>query len=226
MNYHQDFTDTNALNDRLKRSSDSIIWGIDQQFRNQLCAMVDRKMNEIYKRRQDPEDIVQSVFRSFFVRASNGEFKFENRQTLWHLLQRIARNKMLKRIQKDRARKRDVAREQNDVADSILFREPNDAQAHVLADALESALNGLSSPAPEFCKLQLFGYSVSEVVEIILRDLESPYPEILMMKLQGASESEIAKSLGCLRGKVRYQLNRLQTRLASLLGNHEKLFDE
>jgi len=210
---------TSDLNERLSRGSESIAWELDRQFRTRLCELVDRQMNEIYKRRQDPEDIVQSVLKSFYVRAAKGEFVFENRESLWNLLKQIARNKMLKRIDKDRALKRDIGKETLLVTESIAGQSVTQAQAHVLARALDLALKGVHSPTPEIFQLTLYGYSVAEVIDVVLRDLESPYPEILQLRLGGASEQEIANELGCLRGKVRYRLRRIQEKLAGLLAD-------
>ena len=218
----KDISNLDELNRRLADGTESIAWELDAQFRQRLCELVDWKMNEIYKRRQDPEDIVQSVLKSFFVRAANGEFQFDNRDSLWNLLSRIARNKMLKNIEKNRSGKRDVTKEQRIDAAASVCQTPTEAQAHILAEALDLALNGLGSPTPEIFRLQLHGYSVAEIIEIVLRGLDPPYPQILQMRLQGLGEQEIADQLGCLRGKVRYQLKRIQHRLASLLGENEE----
>ena len=216
--------ETNDLNRRLCDGRESIARELDAQFRNRLCELVDAQMNHLYKRRRDPEDIVQSVLKSFYVRASNGEFHFADRESLWRLLKKIARNKMLNRIERDRAGKRDIAKEQA-IVDEPVGVDPSSAQAHVLAVALQHALGELGSLSPEIFRLQLFGYSVPEVIEIILRDLEPPYPQILQLRLSGMSEQEIANELGCLRGQVRYKLQRLVERLRVLLGSEEAELD-
>lgn len=181
--------------------------------------MIDRRLSQRYKRRRDPEDIVQSVLKSFCVRVQNGEYHFKNREMLWALLSRIARNKVYDAIRDDKADKHNIDREQVLPDDGeITFNELNSEQAQVLADALEWALNHFESPFPEIFRLQLFGYPVAEVIEIILNELNPPYPQILQLKLQGLSEQQIAEKLNCRRGKVRYKLQRLKQRLKRLLG--------
>ena len=213
------FDERRALHERAAAGTESVAWELDHQFRDRLCGMVDREMNEIYKRRQDPEDVVQSVFLSFYRRAANGEYRFEHTGALWNLLKRIARNKIIKRRDKDRAAKRDITREA-DVEEARLPAQPfTVAQAHLFGEALEAALKGMCSPAPEIFQLQLYGYTVAEVIEKVLGGLASPYPEILAKRLQGKSEREIAEEIGSTREAVRYKLNRIRERLSQMLGD-------
>lgn len=206
-----------ALHVRAAQGTESVAWELDRQFRERLCALVDREMNTIHKRRQDPEDVVQSVFMSFYRRAAKDQYRFEHTGALWKLLQRIARNKMLNRVDGDLAGKRDVRRE-TDNNPALLAEKPlSAAQARLFGEALELALNGMDAPAPEIFRLQLYGYTIAEIVEIVLQDLEAPYPEILQMRLQGHSEQEIADAMNCGREAVRYRLDRIQERLRHLL---------
>ena len=43
------------LHVRAAAGTNSVAWEVDRHFRERLCELVDREMNEIYKRRQDPE---------------------------------------------------------------------------------------------------------------------------------------------------------------------------
>ena len=72
---------------------------LDRLFRDRLCSLVQREMNRRYARREDAEDIVQSVFRTLFRRAARGEFQFEHDGALWKLLQKITRRKILKHVE-------------------------------------------------------------------------------------------------------------------------------
>ena len=58
--------------------------------------------------RVDPEDIVQSVFRTFFRRASAGQYDVPEGEELWKLLLVIALNKLRSHGAFHRAVKRDV----------------------------------------------------------------------------------------------------------------------
>jgi len=208
------------LNTRLRDGDSTIAQELDRQFRQRLCELVDKRMNQLFKRRQDPEDVVQSVMKSFYVRAANGDFHFENQQALWSLLKKIALNKLVKRIDADCRAKRDIRRENlMDDMNTLSGVKTSHAQARLLGDVLEQTLAELPSPTPEFFRLTLYGYSFAEVTEIVLRDLPPPYPQILQYRLQGFSEQRIAETIGCGRGEIRYKLARMQQRLAKILGS-------
>ena len=58
--------------------------------------------------RVDPEDVVQSVFRTFFRRASEGHYAIPDGEELWKLFLVIALNKVRELGEFHRAAKRDV----------------------------------------------------------------------------------------------------------------------
>ena len=211
------------LHERAAAGTESVAWDLDRQFRDRLCELVDREMNQIYKRRQDPEDVVQSVFVSFYRRAANGEYRFEHTGALWNLLKTIARNKLRKRIEKDNAKKRDVHKEKLAEMELIPGKNVTEVQAHLIGEALEMALKGMGSPASEILRMTVYGYTVAEIIEEVLSGLASPYPEILSKRLQGKSEREIADDIGSTREAVRYKLNRIRERLSKMLGDNDVL---
>ncbi len=209
------------LHVRAAAATDSVAWDLDRLFRDRLCDLVDRQMNQIHKRRQDPEDVIQSTFRSFYRRTANGEYQFTHTGALWCLLKRIAHRKLLKRIEHDNAIIRDVNMEEYAEDEQIPSQNVTDAQAHLFGEALEMALHGLESPAPEVFRLHVHGYTVAEVIEKVLNGLNSPYPEILSKRLQGKSEREIADEIGSTREAVRYKLNRMRERISRMLSDVE-----
>ena len=209
-----------GLNSRLVRGTESIYEELDARFRDQLCGLISRKLNDRFKRRQDPDDIYQSVMKSFYVRVKGGQYYFESYDRLWAMLRTIAQRKLAKRVDRDHAAKRDVRRESSTSAEDCLpvMLDPEGVPARILGDLLEQVLDELSGPWPNLYRLQLFGYAVEEVLQIILTNLPEPYPRILQLRLQGCSEQEIANRLGCQRGKIRYRLRRIENRLSQLLG--------
>ncbi len=174
-------------------------------------------MNARYRRREDPEDVVQSVFRTFFGRAALGQYQVAHNGALWKLLTQITRRKILKHVEYHRAQKRDVAQEFPLSEDAPHEHAESLADARLLGDALECVLRGLLSPEPEIYRLQLHGYTVAEIIETVLNGLDTPYAEILQLRLQGHTEDDIATRVGCGREAVRYRLKRLSQRLSFLL---------
>lgn len=206
-----------AFHQRVLAGGESAAGDLDRRFRQRLCALVEREMNERFRRREDPEDIVQSVFRTFFRRAAKGEFQVEHSGALWRLLQQITRRKILKHAEYHLRDKRTPERERYEMDDVLADRPPGAREARLLGDVLEAVLARLDPLEPEVLRLQLFGYRIAEIVEIVIEGLESPYPEILHLRLQGKTEMQIADNLGCGREAVRYKLRRIQQRLAKML---------
>src|SRR5438093_212509 len=76
-----------------------------------LVAVAKRRLSAKLAARLDPEDIVQSVFRSFFGRAQEGRFVFQDSDDIWKLLVRITIHKTLKQVDFHCRGKRDPAAE-------------------------------------------------------------------------------------------------------------------
>ena len=203
--------------EKLAAGTESAAYELDCRYRSRLCALVAREMDRRFRRREDPEDVVQSVCRTFFRRAAKGEFQVENLDCLWALLKKITRRKILKHVAKHRAKGRDIDKEEYADDAQLPGRAPTMQEARLLGDVLEIVLAGLEPPEPEILRLQLYGYTIAEILEIVLGGLDSPYPEILQLRLQGHTETQIATTLGCGREAVRYKLKRLRERLSKML---------
>jgi RNA polymerase sigma-70 factor (ECF subfamily) len=119
--------------------------------------------------RVDPEDIVQSMFRSFFRKAQNGEFTLRRSGDLWRLLAAMTVNKARGRIEYELAQKRTPREEVPASATLDLFdKDPSPEEAVVLLDELSSLINGL----PERDRMILEHRLQGESIEDIATDLE------------------------------------------------------
>ncbi|MGA7698057.1 MAG: LuxR family transcriptional regulator, partial [Thermoguttaceae bacterium] len=78
---------------RLQAVTDSMAADMDDRYRQRLCQLVEREMNRRFRRREDPEDVVQSAFRTFYRRNAQGEFRIDFSTDLWRLLETITRHK-------------------------------------------------------------------------------------------------------------------------------------
>jgi RNA polymerase sigma factor (sigma-70 family) len=161
---------------------------LDERYRAKLCQLVEREMNRRFRRREDPEDVVQSAFRTFYRRNAKGEFHIDSSVDLWRLLETITRHKMLKHVEKLGAGKRNPKREEYPEGDDLRGRVPSPEEAAIAADLMEKALTGL----------------------------DETYVDVLHMRLQKYTEEEIAAELDCTRAFVRTKLNRIRDRLQKL----------
>jgi RNA polymerase sigma factor (sigma-70 family) len=180
--------------------------------------MVAREMNRRYRRREDPEDVVQSVFRSFFVDLKDGERTFDHASALWGWLKKATRRKILRHVEFHEANKRSLSRETYLDGDRLLSQGPSDAEARHLGDAIEIVLKGEESVYAEIFQLLLAGYTIPELVQIVLENLKPPYPEILQLRLQGEKVADIAARLELKEWEVKEGLGRIRDRLRKLLG--------
>lgn len=80
-------------------------------FAGRLKAMVRRRLDPRVLRRAGPEDVVQSLFASFFAAVPGPVGPPRNREELWRLLVRFTRCKMANTAERHRAQRRDVRRE-------------------------------------------------------------------------------------------------------------------
>ena len=92
---------------------------LTEQYRARLCQLVEREMNSRFRRKEDPEDVVQSAFRTFYRRNALGEFHIDSSVDLWRLLETITWHKMLKHVEKLSAGKRDPKREEYPEGDDL-----------------------------------------------------------------------------------------------------------
>ena len=124
---------------RLNADADLAAAELDEQYRARLCRLVEREMNRRFRRKEDPEDVVQSAFRTFFRRNAQGEFHIDSAADLWRLLETITRRKILKHVEKLGAGKRDPKREEYAEGDDLRGRDPTPEEAAIAADLMEKA---------------------------------------------------------------------------------------
>jgi RNA polymerase sigma-70 factor (ECF subfamily) len=121
----------------------------------------------------EPDDVVQSAFRSFFVRFGDGPFDGAAPDSLWGLLARITLRKCNRQLERLRADRRDVAREvplaSGDSAAGeppAAGREPSPEEAAALEETVLLVMARLGSPLKrQIFELSLQGYSVAEISE-------------------------------------------------------------
>lgn len=121
----------------------------------QLCKLAVRQMDQRLGRRVGPDDIVQSVFRTFFRRTEQGEYPIDASGSLWNLLVRITLNKVLKYGERHRAAKQDVGAEiypdGEVMGPEALARDPSSEEAAVLVEELETLKRKSRSLASPRC---------------------------------------------------------------------------
>lgn len=170
-----------------------LVWGRCFQ---ELLVLARNHLSAGIRCREDEEDVLQSMYKSFCVRQRRGDFDLASRDELWNLLVRITLSKARNAANRHRQGKRDVRRENpqerpdgsngnetGTILDEIDSNGPTPAEAALLNEALERRFKMLSEPA--------------------LR-------QIAQWKLEGYTNAEIATELRCTQRTVERKLERIR----------------
>jgi RNA polymerase sigma-70 factor (ECF subfamily) len=142
-----------------------------QRYTEQLLALARRQLSAKLARRLDPEDVVQSAYRSFFAGARADRYVLHQSGDLWRLLAAITLHKLHRQIEHHTAAKRSFEREQDRGADSSLFglqadtlsRDPSPAEVLAIVDELEYVMRALKPLHRQMVELRLQGYRIAEI---------------------------------------------------------------
>jgi RNA polymerase sigma-70 factor (ECF subfamily) len=156
---------------RLRSGEDAAAREVFERFAGRLVALARGRFNRILARKVDPEDVVQSAFKSFFVRHREGKLDVGDSGGLWGLLTLITLRKCADRAEYFRAERRDAAREATgscggDEPDAWLValdREPRPEEAVILAETVERLFLEASVHERPVLELSLQGYTTSEI---------------------------------------------------------------
>jgi RNA polymerase sigma factor (sigma-70 family) len=143
---------------------------LHERYVARLVALARSRLSDSLAARVDAEDVVQSAYRSFFVRARAGEFQLHASGDLWRLLARITLRKLYRQAEHHTAQRRSVAREQaaspNRSDDSDAFaasREPTPAEAAALADEIAHIMRRLNELQRQVLELRLQEHTIDEI---------------------------------------------------------------
>lgn len=155
---------------------------VHRRYVDQLVRVASQRISSRFKAKIAPEEVVQSVFASFFRRHRNDEYKFENWNDLWALLLRITICKCSDRIAEFRTLKRDVGRElggknDNGLEPTGLLRTdgPSAEEIAIFEDTLDKLFDRLNEQQQKVVCMRLQGMSNLEISQIIGRTERSVY---------------------------------------------------
>src|SRR5436305_12573058 len=147
---------------RLHNKDDAAAQELFGRFTHQLIALALRHIDAGLRHKVDPEDVVQSAYKSFFFRYGAGNLNVVNWNSLWGLLTLIAVRKCAERAAYHRAECRDAAREvsppRSEEAASWLEplgREPTPLEAALLSETVAQLLAGLDAEERPILELSL-----------------------------------------------------------------------
>jgi RNA polymerase sigma-70 factor, ECF subfamily len=148
-----------------------------ERFTRRLIALARKRLDGQFRHKIDVEDVIQSVYKSFFLRYGEGALAAEGWDGLWGLLTCITVRKCADRVRYHSAVRRDLAREVSAAPpgtdlepwQTVAGREPTPDEAAVLAETVEHLLRGLDGNERGIVELSLQGYSTHEISEKVGR---------------------------------------------------------
>lgn len=176
------------------------IW---ERYGQKLINLANSRISKRLSTRIEPEDVVQSVFRTFFGRVQQNRFTFEQENDLWKLLVSMTMNKLRNKVDWHTAAKRNVKSERSIEGNS----------------SLPSAYD-VDGESPSPAAVVAF----IDLLQHFLQGLREQDRQILELRLQDLTQQEIAEQVGCTERTVRRVLERVR-KLAEEQGMRQQLID-
>jgi len=174
------------LVDRWQDGDETAAQEIYDRYVSRLIALAASRISPALARRVEAEDVVQSVYRSFFARTSDQRLTVGNSGQLWGLLAAITINKIRGKARFHAADKRNVAAEASintsascyGLSPSELARDPSAEEAAMLTEQYDLAASKMSETQSQVFKMFLDGNSEDEIAKAIRRSTRTVRREL------------------------------------------------
>jgi RNA polymerase sigma factor (sigma-70 family) len=175
---------------RWRRGDQRAAQELFERYVAQLVALARSRLSAKMAQRVDPEDVVQSAYRSFFVNARAGRYELHRGGDLWRLLVATMLHKLQDQVKRHQAGKRNVDLEQRFGSEDSLY------------GIQPEALSGTPSP--------LEALTLVDEVEDMMRRLDPLQRRVLELRLEGHNLDEIAAAIERCPQTVRRTLERIK----------------
>lgn len=181
---------------RIRRGQEDAATTLYLRYAARLRALAVSQCSSELTRRVEPDDIVQSVFRTFFRRVSQGRYDVPAGQELWRLFLVIAINKIREAWGFHRAAKRDVRRS-------------------VEGQRFELAMEAESGPD------DVARATLRMVIDDVLADLPASHRQIVELRIEEHDVASIAGNTKRSKRTVERVLQQFRDKLGAVLHEHE-----
>lgn len=139
-----------------------------ERFTRRLIGLARSHLDTRLQHKIDPEDVVQSAYKSFLLRYGDDALAAEGWDGLWGMLTVITLRKCADRVRYFRTQGRDLSREAKSTDANqrwleAIGQEPTPEQAAVLAETVESLLGALEGDERTIVELSLQGHTTQEI---------------------------------------------------------------
>ena len=172
--------DESSVADALQRwqsGDDAAAEELYTRYVERLRRLAESRLSRRLKQRVDADDILQTIFRTFFRRGSEGRFQLADSASLWRLLAAITLNKVRMKARFEQQAKRDFRVEVaiSGVTDDDAFSipvecfaaEPCDEDSATVTDLLQHVVEGLTERDVRILEVFAEGHSKTQIAELL-----------------------------------------------------------
>ena len=157
-----DSKDTDLLH-RYRRGDDDAATALYVKYSERIREVARSNTSDDLKSRFDDEDVVQSVFRTFFRRAAQGYFDAPDGDELWNLFLVIALNKIRRHGKYHRRKMRDV-RATRPIQGQVL-ETTDQAPLLLLELSIDELLSDLPPLKRHVVEMRIKGYGMDDIAK-------------------------------------------------------------
>lgn len=150
---------------RFQKGEDDAATELYLRYAKRLLAFTRKQTSNKLASRFDPEDVIQSVFRTFFRRAAEGRFVVPAGDELWQLLLVIALNKVRRLGRFHQQQLRSVDRSTGHEALEQTAEAEGGPELQMLQLVIDEALEQLPIQQRRIVELRIQGYTTTEIAE-------------------------------------------------------------
>jgi RNA polymerase sigma factor (sigma-70 family) len=187
-----------ALFAKLRSGDEAAVGEFCRRYGPLLERLAERRLAGGLRRRVGPDDVAQSVCRTFVRRAARGEFEIADGGALWSLLCAIALTKI-------REQARFHLRHKRSLRDERHFDSVDGSGDRRLPESADVG------PAPDDAA------EAADVFDRLVAAFDEEERQIIELRLQDFTLEEIAARMECSERTVRRFMKRVQERLAGML---------
>lgn len=157
--------DVNEFLERLREGDSLMARTVFRRYARRLIELAEAHLSARLRTKEGPEDVVQSVFRSFFMRIGTSDWHFADWNGLWELLAVLTVRKCADRATFYSAARRNRDREDGDASTEAITKDPSPDEVAELCDLLSALLDSFEPRGKSILELVMQGHTAGEVAE-------------------------------------------------------------
>lgn len=148
---------------RIRSGESDAATDLYRRYARRIRALARKQIGGKLGTRVEPDEIVQSVFRTFFRRLTEGHYHVPAGEEIWGLFLVLALNKVRAAARFHHRDRRDIDKTQHLSDEAAEFPDRSDEDAEVLRQVVNELLASLPEAHRTVVSLRIDGYTVAEI---------------------------------------------------------------